>query len=107
MSETKSKIDMDGDNNDNKIPKKEIAKAYEKYSDQFTPKPKYFMNSFRAFLVGGALCAVSLWMENKFMDMGVSEKNAGIYVILILIMTAQLLTGLGFLILSQNLRVQV
>lgn len=71
-------------------------KTYEKYTSQFTPKPKYFMNSLKAFIVGGAVCAASLWMENRFINMGFSEKNAGVYVVIILIMTAQLLTGIGF-----------
>lgn len=80
---------------ENNIEKKDIAKAYEKYSSQFTPKPKYFTNSLKAFLVGGALCTVSLWLENQFIGMGISEKNSSIYVVLILVMLAQLLTGLG------------
>ena len=30
----------------NGLDKKQVAQAYEKYADQFTPKPKYFFNSF-------------------------------------------------------------
>ena len=41
------------------IQKKEIAKAYGKYVKAFTPRPKYVSNCLRAFLVGGAICAVS------------------------------------------------
>ena len=77
------------------IKKKDIAKAYEKYSSKFTPKPKYFMNSVRAFLCGGSLCVLSMWIENRFISMGIPEKTASVYVVIILIMTAQLLTGLG------------
>lgn len=78
------------------VRKKDIAKAYEKYSDQFTPKPKYFMNSFKAFITGGLICAVSLWLENKFIASGMPEKEAAVYVVIILVMLAQLLTGLGW-----------
>ena len=77
------------------IKKKDIAKAYEKYSSKFTPKPKYFMNSVRAFLCGGSLCVLSMWIENRFISMAIPEKTASVYVVIILIMTAQLLTGLG------------
>lgn len=77
------------------VEKKDIAKAYEKYSSKFTPRPKYFANSLKAFFVGGALCTASLWLENQFISMGVSQKNSSIYVVMILVMLAQLLTGLG------------
>lgn len=77
------------------VRKKQVAKAYEKYTEQFTPKPKYFTNSLKAFIVGGLICAASLWLENIFSDMGMSEKTAGTYVVIILVMLAQLLTGLG------------
>lgn len=79
-----------------KVDKKDVAKAYEKYADKFTPKPKYFRNSMKAFLVGGSVCAVSMWLENKFIASGIPEKDAATYVVILLIMTAQLLTGLGW-----------
>ena len=40
--------------------KKEIAKAYENYSSQFTPKPRYFMNAARAFMRREHLCSFSM-----------------------------------------------
>ena len=75
--------------------KKQVAKAYEKYSEQFTPKPKYFTNSLKAFIIGGLICVCSLWLENRFLAAGMSEKTAGTYVVILLVMAAQLLTGLG------------
>lgn len=81
---------------DCKVDKKDVAKAYEKYADKFTPKPKYFRNSLKAFIVGGSVCAVSMWIENKFIASGIPEKDAATYVVILLIMTAQLLTGLGW-----------
>ena len=82
--------------NQKPVEKKQIAKAYEKYSEQFTPKPKYFMNSLKAFVTGGMICVESLWIENKFIASGMSEKTAGTYVVILLVMIAQLLTGLGW-----------
>lgn len=81
---------------DNKQKKKQVAKAYEKYTKQFTPKPKYFTNSLKAFLIGGLICAVSLWLENRFIAAGSDEKDAAVYVVIILVMTAQLVTGIGW-----------
>lgn len=41
------------------IKKKDVAKAYEKYSKQFTPKPTYFANCLRAFIIGGLVCTAA------------------------------------------------
>jgi len=79
-----------------KIEKKDVAKAYEKYTEQFTPKPRYFMNSLKAFIVGGLICIVSMWLENRFIAGGASEKDAAAMVVILLIMAAQLLTGFGW-----------
>ena len=78
-----------------KKPKKEVTKQYEQYVKQFTPKPKYFSNSMKAFLIGGLICMAALYIQNQLMDNGMSEKNAGAFVTVILICLAQLLTGFG------------
>ncbi|MDD4564319.1 MAG: stage V sporulation protein AC [Eubacteriales bacterium] len=79
----------------NNKPEKEVAKKYEQYVKQFTPRPKYFSNSLKAFFVGGLICIAALYVQNLLMDKGLSEKNAGAYVTVFLICLAQLLTGLG------------
>lgn len=76
--------------------KKDVAKAYEKYVRKFTPKPKYFFNSLKAFVVGGLICAATLLLENTISGYGVDEKMAGTYSVIVLVMLAQLLTGLGW-----------
>lgn len=76
--------------------KKEVAKAYEKYAERFTPKPTYFKNSIKAFAVGGIICAAALFIQNRFIADGMNEKDAGAFVTIILICTAQLLTGFGW-----------
>ena len=75
--------------------KKEIAKAYGKYVKAFTPRPKYVSNCLRAFVVGGAICAVALWFRNALQARGLSEEDAGTFVTITLVALAQLLTGLG------------
>ncbi len=78
-----------------KKPKKEVTKQYEQYVKQFTPKPKYFSNSIKAFVVGGLICMAALYIQNLFMDRGMSEKDAGTAVTVLLVCIAQLLTGFG------------
>lgn len=80
---------------DRKPTKKDIAKAYGKYAKGFTPKPSYFRNTLRAFLVGGLICVVSMWFQNRIISMGIDEKDAGIFTTITLVALAQLLTGLG------------
>lgn len=87
---------MSGNDLKKNIEKKDVAKAYEKYADRFTPKPKYFLNSLKAFVAGGVICVFSMWLENRFILSGVTEKEATVYVVIILIIAAQLLTGLGW-----------
>lgn len=79
------------------VSKKQVAKAYGKYAEQFTPKPKYFLNSLKAMVTGGAICVLSLWIENRFISAcGLSEKESATYTVMILVMSAQLVTGLGW-----------
>ena len=80
---------------DRKPTKKDIAKAYGKYAKGFTPKPSYFRNTLRAFLVGGLICVVSMWFQNRIISMGIDEKDAGIFTTITLVALAQLLTGFG------------
>lgn len=78
-----------------KKPKKEVTKQYEQYVKQFTPKPKYFSNSVKAFVVGGLLCMAALYIQNRLINSGMSEKDAGATVTVLLVCLAQLLTGFG------------
>lgn len=76
--------------------KKEIAKAYGKYAKQFTPRPNYLSNCLKAFAAGGTICMLALVGQNYLTNsMDLSEKDAGSFVTIGLIVIAQLLTGLG------------
>ena len=90
----KSEMESEADDMPDKK-KKEEMKAYEKYTDNFTPKPKYVKNMIKAFVVGGSICVAAMHVQNLLISNGVSEKQAGNYVTVILIMSAQLLTGIG------------
>lgn len=74
--------------------KKEV-KAYEKYTKLFTPKPRYIVNMVKAFLIGGMICTAAMFVQNQLVKSGMPEKHAGTWVTVMLIMTAQLLTGIG------------
>lgn len=75
--------------------KKQQAKEYEAYVKQFTPKPKYVSNCVKAFVVGGAICTAAFFVQSLLMSRGIEEKNAGTFVTVLLVCTAQLLTGFG------------
>lgn len=75
--------------------RKARAKEYGKYIKQFTPKPKYFSNALKAFIVGGLICVFAYWMQGLMMDKGISKETAGTYATLILIVAAQIATGFG------------
>ena len=77
------------------IQKKDIAKGYEKYTQQFTPKPPFLKNCLWAFFVGGMICTLAYLANNLLMEGGMKEKDAQTLVTVGIIMLAQLLTALG------------
>ena len=78
------------------IQKKEVAKAYEKYAEKFTPKQTYLKNCIIAFIVGGLICMAALYVKNRLTAGGIGEEDAGTFVTMMLVCTAQLLTGFGW-----------
>jgi len=77
--------------------KKQQAKAYEAYVKQFTPKPKLFLNGIKAFTVGGLICCVAFFLQNRLTGtMGLEEQEAKTWVTVLLICSAQLITGFGW-----------
>jgi len=79
------------------VDKNDMSRAYEKYAKEFTPRPKYFLNCLKAFAAGGAICCIALYLKNLLLSGagGMSEEDAGAFVSIILVCSAQLLTGLG------------
>ncbi|MBR5000943.1 MAG: SpoVA/SpoVAEb family sporulation membrane protein [Firmicutes bacterium] len=72
-------------------------KEYEAYVKQFTPKPKLLRNGFKAFLVGGGICCGAYWIQTWLTGRwGLPEQDAKTWVTVILICSAQLITGLGW-----------
>ena len=75
---------------------KQKVKEYEKYVKGFTPKPKYLTNCLKAFVVGGSICLGASYLQILLKDKGLEKAEAGSVVTIILICTAQLLTGFGW-----------
>lgn len=73
----------------------QLNQKYNKYVESVSPKPTYFINCLKAFVVGGLVCTLSFYIQNIIEDTGINNKTAGTIVILILVFTAQILTGIG------------
>lgn len=74
---------------------KKQQKEYEQYVKQFTPKPKYVSNCVKAFIVGGLICIAAYYVQGLIINKGFAEKDAGAFVTVLLVCSAQLLTGFG------------
>ena len=68
---------------------------YKKYAKQFTDKPPYIANCIKAFVTGGIICLIGYFIQSVLMYVGVSETNAASWTTVLLIITAQILTGAG------------
>lgn len=69
--------------------------AYSKYVKQVTPVLPLWVNMIRAFVTGGIICTIGQALINLFQSMGLDEKTAGIWNLLILILASVILTGLN------------
>lgn len=71
------------------------TKAYEQYTKKFMPKPNYFMNALKAFVVGGMICDFGYLVQSIIQSYGIKEETAATISTVILIAAAQILTGFG------------
>ena len=69
---------------------------YEKIVDKYTPKENYIKNAIIVFIAGGTLGALSeLLLQAYALWLDMPRKEAGVLVILTLIVLASILTALG------------
>lgn len=62
----------------------------------YQPKPPYFMNCLKAFIVGGLICALGQAISNMYIHFfNFTEKTAGNPTVATLILISALLTGFG------------
>ena len=67
---------------------------YNEYVKQVTPTHNWLLNQARAFLVGGIICVIGQFLNNRFISMGFDKQTAGLYGIVCLILMSNILTGL-------------
>ena len=71
-------------------------KEYQAYVERVTPKANAWIQMGKAFLMGGAICALGQWIINVGMErFGLDRQDAGSWCSLILIVIAVALTGLN------------
>ena len=66
---------------------------YADYVKEVTPTHSLWMNMVRAFLVGGAICAIGQGILNYVQSLGLDEKNAGTWTSIVLVLMSIILTG--------------
>ncbi|WP_134698900.1 stage V sporulation protein AC [Ammoniphilus sp. YIM 78166] len=70
--------------------------GYAKHAQQYKPKKPVAFNCFKAFTIGGLICALGQGITNFYIAFfGFTEQNAGNPTVATLIFLAVLLTGLG------------
>ncbi|WP_349773495.1 stage V sporulation protein AC [Alkalihalophilus marmarensis] len=71
-------------------------KRYQANIELFHSKRPVFSNSLKAFIVGGAICALGQWINNVYMNIfDLTQKEAMSPTLATLILAAALLTGFG------------
>lgn len=72
------------------------SKEYDKIVKKNSPKSKTYVNSIKAFLVGGGICALGQGLLELYMLWGADDDNAKTLVSVSLIFLGVLVTALGF-----------
>jgi stage V sporulation protein AC len=79
--------------------KKQLTPEQQEYKEKIKPlqpKPPYFVNVMKAFLIGGLICAFGQLISNFYITFfDFNEKTAGNPTVATLILIASLLTGFG------------
>lgn len=68
-------------------------KEYQEYVEKITPTHSLPKNMFKAFLVGGIICAIGQGFLNWGQALGLDEKTAGSFCSILLVLGSVVLTG--------------
>lgn len=68
---------------------------YNEYVKQVTPTHNVFANMAKAFLMGGLICVIGQALFNLFKYFGLGNEDANYWVIIILVLSSVILTGLN------------
>lgn len=69
---------------------------YKKLVKKYTPNEDKLKNALIAFIVGGLVGVISTFIYKMLLTYSISEKDATVWTILILIASSSIATGLGF-----------
>jgi len=69
--------------------------AYQQKVDKVKPKPPLLKNLVWAFAVGGLICVLGQFVQNSFIEMGFSKKDAAAPTAVVMVFLGGLFTGLG------------
>lgn len=72
-----------------------IKKQYQEKVKEFTPKPPALKNVAWAFVVGGIICLIGQFVQDYFMSMELSKKDAGACTTILMVFLGSFLTGIG------------
>ncbi len=70
-------------------------KEYPKYADAHAPKSTIVRDTFRAFLIGGLICAAAQGLTTLWKSLGMVKEDAGLLTSVILVFCSALLTAIG------------
>ncbi|WP_339062603.1 stage V sporulation protein AC [Tepidibacillus marianensis] len=80
----------------NKRKENEAKRQYQKITEQHRPQRPIFLNSIKAFLVGGIISLFGQFIQNIYINyFGFAKEKAGDPTVATLIFVSVLLTGLG------------
>ena len=69
--------------------------TYQEKYEQAKPKTPILKNIFWAFIVGGLICVLGQYIQNYFLSLGISKKDAAGPTSTVLIFLSALFTGFG------------
>lgn len=72
-----------------------LKKDYQNIVDKHSPQNKVLLNSWRAFWVGGTICAIGEGITNFYVYMGLNKTNASTATTITLIFISTVLTALN------------
>lgn len=75
--------------------KEERDRRYNEYVKRVTPTHNLFLNTAKAFLVGGLICVLGQFLLNYGTGLGLDKEKAGSWCSLILVALSVVLTGLN------------
>ncbi len=75
--------------------KKQYQQKYEEKYKKYKPSPPLIKNALWAFFVGGIICIIGQFVQNIFIEQGMTIKEAGGPTAVVMVFISAFLTGIG------------